>query len=131
MAKACGKPPNIPINPRKSEVFLVENSVEMWKTTHFHSESITVYQKGYLVSVDLEYLDRVVTNNKIKIKERNFAYTIKSISETLSLLNKPVEVFLNIKLDDNMNIINNVIQFKIIEKEMTILEYIREKVGIF
>ena len=38
---------------------------------------------------------------------------------------------MNLELEENINIINNVIEFRIIEKEMTILEYMREKVGIF
>ena len=81
--------------------------------------------------MDLNNLDKVISNKKIKIKERNFAYTIKSISESLSSLKNPVEVILTVKLDDEINIINNVVEIKILEKEMTILEYIREKVGIF
>ena len=98
---------------------------------YYKGNGIVIEKNTIKIEVDLNDLDRVTSNKKIKIKERNFAYTIKSISETLSSLNKSVEVIINIELDDNINIINNIIEFKIIEKEMTILEYIREKVGIF
>ena len=98
---------------------------------YYKTSGIVIEKNSLKIETDLNNLDRVISNKKIKIKERNFAYTIKSISESLSLLDKPIEVILNVKLNDEINIINNIVEIKILEKEMTILEYIREKVGIF
>ena len=98
---------------------------------YYKSSGIVIEKNSLKIETDLNNLDKVISNKKIKIKERNFAYTIKSISESLSSLDKTIEVILNIKLNDEINIINNIVEIKILEKEMTILEYIREKVGIF
>ena len=74
-------------------------------------------------------LDKIINNNKMKIKDKTFAYKIKSISDVLFNSIYYREVILNVDLKKNLNIKNNVIEFEISLDKKTIFEYIIYKIG--
>lgn len=82
--------------------------------------------KVYVLDKDL---DKITTNNKLKIKNKEFAYTIKSISDVLFNTNYYYEVVIESDLPSNLNINNNLIEFKILLDKKTILKYIYQKIG--
>ena len=73
-------------------------------------------------------LENVTTNNKLKIKNKEFAYKIQFISDTVNT-SYYYEVIIESEFSDNVNVNNNVINFKILLSKKTILEYIFYKLG--
>ncbi len=82
--------------------------------------------------VNVDELNYVTTNDKLKINDNTFAYTIISISDVMFNNNYYYQkILLNIKLDKKSNIKNNILKIKIPLSKKTILKYIKYKIGGF
>lgn len=82
--------------------------------------------------VNVDELNYVTTNDKLKINDNTFAYTIISISDVMFNNNYYYQkILLNIKLDKKSNIKNNILKTKIPLSKKTILKYIKYKIGGF
>lgn len=82
--------------------------------------------------VNIDELNYVTTNDKLKINDNTFAYTIISISDVMFNNNYYYQkILLNIKLDKKSNIKNNILKIKIPLSKKTILKYIKYKIGGF
>lgn len=82
--------------------------------------------------VNVDELNYVTTNDKLKINDNTFAYTIISISDVIFNNNNYYQkILLNIKLDKKSNIKNNILKIKIPLSKKTILKYIKYKIGGF
>lgn len=83
--------------------------------------------KVYVNNLDL---NKITTNNILKINNKEFAYKTNLISDILfDGNNYSYEVIIESRFDNSINILNNVINFKIPLRKKTILEYILKKVG--
>ena len=96
---------------------------------YYINSGIITSSKTLKTLVMSDELDKVTTNRKMKIKNKEFAYTIDSISEPVYSTDYYYEVVLHVDIDDNLNIDNNVLKFKILLSKKTILEYIFFKIG--
>ncbi len=82
--------------------------------------------------VNVDELNYVTTNDKLKINDNTFAYTIISISDVMFNNNYYYQkILLNIKLDKKSNIKNNILKIKIPLSKKTVLKYIKYKIGGF
>lgn len=82
--------------------------------------------------VNVDELNHVTTNDKLKINDNTFAYTIISISDVMFNNNYYYQkILLDIKLDKKSNIKNNILKIKIPLSKKTILKYIKYKIGGF
>ena len=98
--------------------------------TSYYSNRGVIISDNYLkIYVDENDLYKISNNSKLKIENKNFAYTIKSISDILFNSTYYIEVILEMNLDDKINVKNNIIDFKILLDKKTILEYIIYKIG--
>jgi len=98
--------------------------------TSYYSNRGVIISDNYLkIYVDENDLYKISNNSKLKIENKNFAYTIKSISDILFNSTYYREVILEMNLDDKINVKNNIIDFKILLDKKTILEYIIYKIG--
>lgn len=97
---------------------------------YFDSYGVVTNDNYLKVSINKKDLNKVTSNTKLKINNKDFAYIINSISEDLNTLNDTVEIIIDINLPDKMKITNNIVNFKILLSEKTIFEYILEKVKV-
>ena len=105
-------------------------SLNKIKYNKYYFNSSNVISKNKIeMYVNKNDLDKVYNNKKIIIKEREFAYTIEKISEPIFNIDYYYRVILNIKLDDNINKKNNLVNIKILLDRKTILKYIIQKIG--
>ena len=82
--------------------------------------------------VNVDELNYVTTNDKLKINDNTFAYTIISISDVMFNNNYYYQkILLNIKLDKKSNIKNNILKIKIPLSKKTVSKYIKYKIGGF
>ena len=96
----------------------------------YYKNSVVVIDNDVLkLYVTEDDLDKIINNDKIKIKNETFAYEVKSISNVLfnSIYYREVILFTDLK--ENLNIKNNIVEFKILLDKKTILEYIIYKIG--
>ena len=110
-------------------VAIILNNINYEK--YYINSGVITSDKMLKILVEEDKLDEVVTNRRLKIKNKEFAYTIDSISDTLYGTTYYYEVFLNVDISDDLNIVNNVLKFKILLSKKTILEYIFFKIGGF
>ncbi len=96
---------------------------------YYINSGIVTSSKTLKTIVISDELDKVTTNRRMKIKNKEFAYTIDSISDPIYSTDYYYEVVLHVDIDDNLNIDNNVLKFKILLSKKTILEYIFFKIG--
>lgn len=96
---------------------------------YFSDYGIVTEEGSIKVSVNKADLNKIANNTQIKINNKYFAYTIKSINESLDSVNNEVEIILDVKLPSNIKIANNILEFKILLSDKTILEYIIDKIG--
>ena len=114
--------------------FIIFLIVIIFKNVYYESyyvnSGIFIEKDKIKVYVSNSDLNKITTNNKIKIKNKKFAYKIYSISDILfNGDNYYYEVIIESNINYNINIVNNFIEFKIPLQKMTILEYILKKVG--
>ena len=93
------------------------------------NEGILVSENKLKIYCNNKDLDYIVNNEKIIINRKNFAYKKPIINDIVFNNNYYFEVLIDLDLDNNINIKNNIINFKIPLKKMTILQYIIHKIG--
>lgn len=108
-------------------VYLVFKST--YYENYYVNSGILIEENNLKVYVLDKDLDKITTNSKLKIKNKEFAYTIKSISDVLFNTNYYYEVVIESDFSSNLNIKNNLIEFKILLDKKTILKYIYQKIG--
>lgn len=96
---------------------------------YFSDYGIVTEEGNIKISINKVDLNKIVNNTQIKINNKYFAYTIKSINESLDSINNKVEIILEVKLPTNIKVKNNILEFKILLSDKTILEYIVHKIG--
>jgi len=115
-------------------VFIIINLILLLfiniKFTRFYQTCGIVIEEDYLkVAINSKDLTKIISNKKIKINEREFAYNVDFISDPIISDFVYYEVILNIQLEERDNKKNNLLDFKIPLEKMTILEYILKKIG--
>lgn len=105
-------------------IFVINKS---FKYISYYTNVGEAKDEYFNVYVLIDDLAKIIENQKIIIENEEFAYKIKEISEENIYLNnnyyKEVKLSIAKKMDENM-----VINFKIIDNEQTILEYVFETV---
>ncbi len=95
----------------------------------YKSNGIVIDVNTLKIYCSKDDLDKIVNNKNIIINNRKFAYKNIVINDIVYNQNYYFEVILNVEIDKSNNVKNNVIDFKIPIKKLTILEYILHKVG--
>ena len=98
---------------------------------YYTNSGVLISDKTLKVYVSNNDLEALTSNRIIKIKNKEFAYTIDSISNVFSGNSYYNEVIMNVDITEDLNIENNVLKFKILLSKKTILEYIFYKIGGF
>lgn len=98
---------------------------------YYTNSGVLISDKTLKVYVSNNDLETLTSNRIIKIKNKEFAYTIDSISNVFSGNSYYNEVIMNVDITEDLNIENNVLKFKILLSKKTILEYIFYKIGGF
>lgn len=97
---------------------------------NYYSNSGIVIDNNILkIYISQNDLDKISNNNKLKIKDKTFAYKINSISDILFDSVYYREVIMCVDLENKLNIKNNIVDFKILIGKKTVLEYIVDKIG--
>lgn len=96
---------------------------------YYKNSGIVIEDDCIKINVSNSDVDVISNNRKLKIKDREFAYTVKSISDVMYSVDYYREIILQINLDDDLNIKNNIVKFNILLDKQTILEYIFHKIG--
>ena len=110
-------------------ILILSKSISYEK--YYTNSGVLISDKTLKVYVNIDDLETLTTNRIIKIKNKEFAYTIDSISNVFNGSGYYCEVIMSVDISDDLNILNNVLKFKILLSKKTILEYIFYKIGGF
>ena len=107
--------------------FVVFNNIDYEK--YYMNSGIIVDYNKMKVYCDKDGLKNIVNNKKIIIGGKNFAYKNLSINNIIFDNNYYFEVTFDVDLNNENNIQNNLLDFKISLGKMTIFKYILSKIG--
>lgn len=102
-------------------IIYINNSFKYYE---FYSNIGEYKNKTLNIYVLIDDLEKITKNEKIKIKNKEFAYNIKTISEENIYLNNNYYKEISLSIDKNNLIENEIAEIKIVTKESSLLEYI-------
>lgn len=101
-------------------IILFNNNLENYYVT-----KATVKDKEIIIIVDIDNLDKITSNKKIKIERNIFTYKVLKINDLESNGIVYKEVIIKVEdIDEKLLIDNNIINTKIIVKKSTMLDYL-------
>jgi len=110
-----------------SFILFMFNSIDYEK--FYKNNAIVVEKNKIKFYCNNEDLINITKNKKIIIEGKNFAYRNLTISNVIYNEKYYNEIVMDVDLSNNINVINNIIDFKILLQKKTILQYIFYKIG--
>ena len=106
---------------------IISNNID-YEKNYTGSGIVTDYNKMkiYCNKIDLK---KIIDNKKIIIEGEDFAYKNILINNVLFDKDYYFEIYIDVDLNNKLNIKNNLLDFKISLEKMTIFKYILYKIG--